>query len=123
MNKVRNILKQVCQLEGLAEKRGCQLVKARGENGRNEIDSIEYEEDYVIVSVREDTRHDCPDYYSAKLTIEELEASEEEWNSNIQYVIANRLEKERRSKEAREKRILEEKKQQLKDLKKELRGK
>lgn len=82
--KTKDLLKQITEFKQFASKRAFQKLEA--------TDSMEYcqtpmqvdfYEDRVEIQFIENRNTRCPDYGTVKLTIGELELSDEQWNTYV----------------------------------------
>lgn len=119
---ITDFLKKANEFQEFASKRGLELLMALGCNWKmyETPDKFEFGEDGVVITFQENTNHDCPDYETICLKIEELEKNEEEWNQYITLQKAETLQKQRKIELQKQEEILEEKKKQFEKLKQEL---
>lgn len=66
------------------------------------VDGYEFEEDGIRVVWTENIRHDSPDKGRTKLTVEEMEMSDEDWNDYILSKLSKTEAEKVRRKQARE---------------------
>ena len=122
MQNVKELLKQAATFQEFCQTRGHELLMALGcqWNMYKTPDEFEFEEDGVTMRFQENTRHDCPDYESICLKVEELEKTDEEWALYIENTKKETAEKERVKKQNEEDRKLQAKQKQFEILKEEL---
>jgi hypothetical protein len=122
MQNVKEFLKEATTFQEFCEIRGHELLMTLGckWNMYKTPDKFEFEEDGVTMTFQENTRHDCPDYETICLKIEELEKTDEDWVLYIENAKKETAEKERVKKQNEEDRKLQEKERQFENLKKEL---
>lgn len=123
MKNIAEIIESASELQELAEKRGWELLMAKGSRvlyrSCDKID-FNYQEGCIYLQFTEKTNHDCPETESIILTIDELTKSEKEWGTYLHEVKQEAADKYLQKKQDEQARILAEKRRQLEELKREL---
>jgi len=120
MEDLKLILKQTIKLEEFVSNRAKELFMALGSNYAVNVTGVSFEENRVIVSFIEITRHDCPNTDSIILDVSQLEMGDNQWRYYIETKRAETLEKELNKRNDVEKRILSQKQNEFARLKQEL---
>ncbi len=115
--EMKDLLKKISELQGLAIERATDLHYANG--GNYIFDSIKFYEDYITVRFVED--YDWhPDYDSIELTLSDLEMSDKDWKDHIESIKSERLRAEEEKKKEIERKEYEKKLREFERLRSEL---
>ena len=114
---MKDLLKKISELQGLAIVRAEELHYANG--GNYTFDSIEFNEEDIMVRFVEDYDR-YPDYDSIELTLSDLEMSDEDWKDHIESIKSERLRAEEEKKKEIEQKEYEKKLREFERLRSEL---
>ncbi len=116
---MKDLLNKITNLQDLAYDRGIDLLRIG--NIDNKVYCEGYDFDNTGVDIRyKEQYHDCPDTYSIRLTIEQLEMSNKDWKSFIESESKKLDQKKHEAMMKERQQDFDKKKNQYEQLKKEL---